>query len=112
MKEEPRDIVLERREHSLSIQIFSVSAALVGVCLTTIGIINLVTSYRQAGSWADEITAIDAVFFLCACLISYTAIRTKDPAKRAHREKIADAFFLSGLFIMAGVSVFIVYALI
>ena len=108
----PQETFIEKQEENISIHIFTVSSAMVGVCLTVIGIINVVTSVKKAETWADEITAIDAIFFLAACLVSYVALKTKERMLRLLLEKIADGFFLTGLVIMVFICIFIVYGLL
>ena len=54
-------------EEDICIHIFTVSAALVGVCLTVIGIIRIVISIHKINTLADDLLAIDAFLFLCAC---------------------------------------------
>lgn len=105
------DQFLERQEDSLSIHIFEVSAAMVGVCLTVIGIIGLISSLKRMETLADEITALDAIVFLGACIISYVAIKTRVQARRLKLERLADGLFLSGLGGMVLICIFIVVSL-
>ncbi len=46
-------------ENSISIHIFSVSATLVGVCLTVIGIFRAITELKNFDSVGDNILAFD-----------------------------------------------------
>lgn len=101
----------EKQEESISIHIFSVSAAMVGVCLTVIGIFNIISSFKNIETFGDDITALDALMFLGACVVSYIAIRTKPRARRLVLEKVADALFLIGLGVMVVICFFIVFAL-
>lgn len=107
----PQETFIEKQEENIAIHIFSVSAAMVGVCLTVIGIINVITSYARADTWADELTTLDAILFLSACFISYAAIKTKERKRRLTLEKIADVFFLTGLTVMVIVCAFLVFKL-
>jgi len=97
-------------EEDICIHIFTVSAALVGVCLTVIGIIRIVISIHKINTLADDLLAIDAFLFLCACLLSYRALRTRSTRRMHQVERIADAVFLIGLFVMAAVCGLVVYA--
>jgi branched-subunit amino acid permease len=99
---------IEKQEDNLSIHIFEVSAAMVGVCLTVIGIISLITTLKKMQTLADEITALDAIIFLAACIISYTAIKTRERSQRLRFERVADAVFLAGLGGMVVICLFIV----
>jgi hypothetical protein len=108
----PRETFIEKKEENISIHIFSVSAAMIGVCLTVIGILNLVSSFKKIQTLCDEITAVDAIFFLIACVISYTAIRTKTRKRRYLLEKLADYSFIIGLLLMVVTCLLIVYELV
>ncbi len=94
-------------EQDICIHIFTVSSAMVGVCLTVIGLIRVVITLGRADTLADDLLAGDALLFLIACLLSYWALRSRS-LRRMHRlEKIAD-----GIFILAMIGMVIVCALI
>lgn len=101
---------IEKQEENITQHIFSVSAAMVGVCLTVIGIINVIASYNNNfQTVADDITVVDAVLFLITCILSYIAIKTKNRKKRLKLEMITDILFLIALSIMAGTCLILVY---
>lgn len=84
---------------------------MVGVCLTVIGIIQVVISARNADTIADDFLAADAFLFLTSCLLSYWALRTRS-LRRMHRvERIADGIFLFAMLIMVIVCSYITYAI-
>ena len=94
-------------EQDISIHIFTVSSAMVGVCLTVIGLIRVVITLGRADTLADDLLAGDALLFLISCLLSYWALRSRS-LRRMHRlEKIAD-----GIFILAMIGMVIICALI
>jgi len=94
-------------EHDICIHIFTVSSAMVGVCLTVIGLIRVVITLGTADTLADDLLAADALLFLISCLLSYWALRSRG-LRRMHRlEKIAD-----GIFIFAMIGMVVVCALI
>src|SRR4029078_4176975 len=94
-------------EHDISIHIFTVSSAMVGVCLTVIGLIRVVITLGRPDTLADDLLAGDALLFLISCLLSYWALRSRS-LRRMHRlEKIAD-----GIFILAMIGMVIICALI
>ena len=94
-------------EQDICIHIFTVSSAMVGVCLTVIGLIRVVITLVSADTLADDLLAGDALLFLISCLLSYWALRSRS-LRRMHRlEKIAD-----GIFILAMIGMVIVCALI
>jgi drug/metabolite transporter (DMT)-like permease len=84
-------------ERDIAIHIFSASAAMVGVCLTVISIVQTFARSREVQTLVDDVLAIKALVFLCACLLSYWALRTRS-IRRMHRvESAADMVFLTGL---------------
>jgi len=98
-------------EEDICIHIFTVSAAMVGVCLTVIGLLRVIITIRKFDTIADDILAMDAVVFLVSCLLSYWALRTR-ATRRMHRiESLADSMFILGLLLMVVVCGFITYAL-
>ena len=99
-------------EADISIHIFSVSAALVGVCLTVIGLIRVVISTSKVNTLVDDFLAIDAVIFLISCLLSYWALRTRSLYRMHRVERMADAIFLVGLFLMVLICSFVAYAIL
>src|SRR5204863_4833411 len=81
-------------EQDISIHIFTVSSAMVGVCLTVIGLIRVVISLGTADTLADDCLAMDALLFLISCLLSYWALRSRG-WRRMHRlERLADGIFI------------------
>ena len=98
-------------EADISVHIFSVSAALVGVCLTVIGLLRIVSNTSKVESLVDDFLAMDAVFFLISCLLSYWALRTRSLYRMHRVERVADAIFLSGLFLMVLICSFVAYAI-
>lgn len=99
-------------EADLCIHIFTASAALVGVCLTVIGLLRVVVATTKVGTIADDLLAADATLFMIACLLSYWALRSRS-VRRMHRlERTADVLFLSGLVLMTVVCGVITWVLL
>jgi hypothetical protein len=98
-------------DEDISIHIFAASAAMVGVCLTVIGIFQIGT-LKAVSSISDNLLAIDAVAFLTSCILSYIALRTRTRKRRFHLERAADAIFLGGLLLMAVICCLVAYELL
>ncbi|HWE42175.1 MAG TPA: hypothetical protein VG432_06710 [Gemmatimonadaceae bacterium] len=101
----------DEQQRQLGSHIFSVSAGLVGVCLTVIGLFRVIVTSQHVDSVADNLLAFDAVVFLIACLFAYLAIRSRS-ARTRRFETIADIAFLLGLTIMVAVSGLIAYEIV
>jgi len=98
-------------EQDICIHIFTVSSAMVGVCLTVIGLIRVVITFGSADTLADDLLAGDALLFLVSCLLSYWALRSRG-LRRMHRlEKIADAIFIIAMIGMVVVCALITYTI-
>jgi hypothetical protein len=97
-------------EEDICIHIFTVSSAMVGVCLTVIGLIRVVITLGKIDTFADDLLAGDAFLFLISCLLSYWALRTRS-VRRMHRvERFADAIFILAMILMTAVCGVITYA--
>jgi hypothetical protein len=98
-------------EQDICIHIFTVSSAMVGVCLTVIGLVRVVITLGTANTLADDFLAGDALLFLISCLLSYWALRSRG-LRRMHRlERIADAIFIIAMIGMVVVCALITYSI-
>lgn len=89
------------------------AAAMVGVCLTGIGLLHVGIAWGKRASFADDLLAIDALIFLIAMLSSYLAVRTPAARRRAllHRlEQVADATFIIAMLLLTAACFVITYA--
>lgn len=99
-------------EADLCIHIFTASAALVGVCLTVIGLIQVVIATTKVATLADDLLAADATLFMLACMLAYYALRARN-TRRMHRlERVADGLFLAGLLLMTIVCGVVTWAIL
>ena len=98
-------------ESDISIHIFTASAALVGVCLTVIGLIRVVVATTSVDTIADNLLAVDALLFLVSCLLAYWALRTRSIRRMYRVERVADATFILGLLLMTAVCAIVAYEL-
>jgi len=98
-------------EQDISIHIFTVSSAMVGVCLTVIGLIRVVITLGRADTLADDFLAADALLFLLSCLLSYWALRSRSIRRMHHLEKLADAIFIIAMIGMVIICALITYSI-
>jgi hypothetical protein len=96
----------------LSEYIFSVSAGMVGVCITVIGLFRLVSRSAHVDSVADNLLAVDALVFLASCILSYLGLRARTRRSAKRFEQVADYLFLAGLTVVSVVGVLIAYEVI
>src|SRR5262245_51581469 len=64
-------------EQDISIHMFTVSSAMMGVCLTVIGLIRVVITLGRADTLADDCLAGDALLLLASCLLCCWALRSR-----------------------------------
>ena len=108
----PGETLMERQEGNISVHIFAVSAAMVGVCITVISLLNINEALRAIENKGDELLTVSALMFLSSCLISYLAIRTKDRKSRLVIERTADWIFMGAIIMLALVALFIGWELL
>jgi hypothetical protein len=96
----------------LSEHIFSVSAGMLGVCITVIGLFRIVSRSQHVDSVADNLLSIDALVFLASCFLAYLGLRARTAQNRRRFERAADYLFLSGLTMVGVVGVLIAYEVI
>lgn len=109
MSQEPSKAFVE---FDLTIHIFTVSATLVGACLTVIGIMRHLGG-AKVSHYGQELLALDAFLFLICCIFSYAALKTrKHLDKKNLITNMADYLFIIALSLMAIICGLIVYEVI
>jgi cytochrome c oxidase assembly factor CtaG len=98
-------------EQDICIHIFTVSSAMVGVCLTVIGLIRVVITLGTADTLADDFLAGDALLFLISCLLSYWALRSRSVHRRHRLERIADGIFIFAMICMVVICALVTYTI-
>jgi len=108
MNKAPSNRTLDR---DLCVHIFTASSAMVGVCITVIGILRVVISIRRADLVGDDLLAVNAMLYLVACLLSYSALRTRNVQRNHTLERCADTLFLLALTLTTVTAGFITWAM-
>ena len=98
-------------EQDICIHIFTVSSAMVGVCLTVIGLIRVVITLGSADTLADDFLAADALLFLISYTLSYWALRSRGLHRMHRLEKIADSIFIIAMIVMVVICALITYTI-
>jgi hypothetical protein len=101
----------EQREHDLTMHVFAISAAMVGVCLTAIGILRLITTQTRVETIGDDLLAADAVVFMVCCFLSFWSFKSRVARLRHRLRLIIDVLFMLALTIMVFVCAVIAYAI-
>lgn len=82
---------------------------MVGVCMTVITALQLIPKSRVA-NWADNLIAVDGLFFLASTVFSYWSLSSHNNTARA--EVLADRLFLLGMVLMVIVSFLVAFELL
>ena len=99
-------------EFDISIHVFTVSATLVGVCMTVIGIARHLGNKRES-LLEQKLLALNAFMFLICCILSYFSMKTGATQKiRRQMSSLSDSLFICGLTLMVVICGLIVYELI
>ena len=99
-------------ETYIIIHIFSVSATLVGVCLTVIGLFHISKRISHIQTYGQDFLSVNALLFLVSCVFSYFAL-IKRKHKRHHLlETVAERVFFIALAFMVLICGLIVYEFI
>lgn len=96
-------------DEDICVHIFSVSATLIGVCLTVIGIIRVVLTLRREDLIADDLVALNTMFYLGAALCAYWSLRTHRTQRGWKMMRLADVLFLVALVFSAFNAAFITW---
>jgi hypothetical protein len=108
---EPHENRKTKLEEDICIHIFTVSSAMVGVCLTVIGLVRVVITLGNADTLADDLLAADALSFLVSCLLSYSALRSRGFRRKHQIERAADAVFILAMVLMTAICAFLTYVI-
>ncbi|MGE8187474.1 hypothetical protein [Pseudomonas sp. NPDC086278] len=100
-----------RLDEDICVHIFTASAAMVGVCITVIGIFQVVTTLRSEDTLGDDLLAVNAILYLTTTLLSYWALRTRKLRRNHVLEKVIDVLFLTALTFTTMVAGFITWAM-
>ena len=92
---------IDDRLHAHLLNIISVSAGLLGVCLTAIGLIGIIKSMSKIETLCDEVLAVTSFIYLGAAIAAFTALRTPLRKRSALLTKLVDVFFCCGLILTA-----------
>jgi hypothetical protein len=106
------DFADRNTERELNVHVFSVSAQLVGICLTVLGLFRVMIRLQGVSRIADDLLALDAIAFLGACVFSYASMRTRATGRRRTLERVADMSFAIALVLMTAVCAMIAWEIV
>ena len=97
-----RVLVDERSQHDNRffthlLTVLSVSSAMVGVCLTAIGLVGVMKSLGKVETVVDDLLAVAAVLFMSATLLSFLGMRTNLTKNWRSFARVLDSVFCAAL---------------
>lgn len=85
------------RSYAHLLTLLSVSAAMVGVCLTAIGLVSVIAALNKFEGWVDDMLAIGTVVFSLITLLSFLGIRTNIRRRWPRFMLVLDVLFCLGI---------------
>lgn len=105
------DPELDDRGYTHLLTLLSVSAAMVGVCLTAVGLVSVIEALNKIQTWVDDLLAIGSLLFSIVTLLSFLGIRTR--IRRWKRfTLVLDVLFCLGISAMVVASLLLTYFVI
>lgn len=91
--------------------VFTVSAGMVGVCLTAIGLLRLISAQTKVQTQGDDLLAVNVIAFVVCAFLAFWSFKTKVANTRRRLRLAVDILFLAGLAGMAAICAIIAYAI-
>ena len=85
------------RNYSHLLTLLSVSAAMVGVCLTAIGLVSVIKALNDVEHIVDEFLAVSTILFSCVTMLSFLGIRTPIRKRFPRYMLLMDIMFCFGI---------------
>jgi hypothetical protein len=102
----------DERIYSHLLTLLSVSAAMVGVCLTAIGLVSVIEALNKVEAIVDDMLAIASVVFSFVTLLSFLGIRTRIRHKWPAYMLLLDVVFCIGILTMVFASLLLTFLVI
>jgi cation transport ATPase len=102
----------DERTYTHLLTLLSVSAAMVGVSLTAVSLVNVIESLNKWEGWVDDILAIGSLLFSIVTLLSFLGIRTRIRHNWPRFVLLLDVLFCLGIISMVISSFLLTYFVI
>src|ERR1700759_34280 len=109
----PRELQTDDdRIYAHLLTLLSVSAAMVGVCLTAVSLVNVIEVLQKWEGWVDDILAVGSLLFSVVTLLSFLGLRTRARTRWPHYVLMLDVIFCMGIVTMVLSSFLLTYFVI
>lgn len=108
-EESPED---DERLYAHLLTLLSVSAAMVGVCLTAIGLVSVIEALHEVEAIVDDMLAVATLSFSLVTLLSFLGIRTRIRRTWPRYMLVLDVVFCIGIATMVISSMLLTFVVI
>jgi hypothetical protein len=102
----------DERVYSHLLTLLSVSAAMVGVCITAIGLVSVIEALNKVEHIVDDLLALSTIVFSCVTLMSFLGIRTRIRRSFPRYMLVLDVLFCVGIAMMVIASMLLSFIVI
>ena len=102
----------DERNYAHLLTLLSVSAAMVGVCLTAIGLVSVIEALNKVEHVVDDMLAIGTIMFSLVTLLSFLGIRTRIRRTWPRYMLVLDVVFCFGIATMVVASMLLTFLVI
>jgi hypothetical protein len=102
----------DERTYSHLLTLLSVSAAMVGVCLTAVGLVSVIEALNKWEGWVDDLLAVGSLLFSLVTLLSFLGIRTRIRFTWPQYLLLLDILFCLGIGTMVLASFLLTYVVL
>jgi hypothetical protein len=102
----------DERVYSHLLTLLSVSAAMVGVCITAIGLVSVIEALNKVERIVDDMLALSTIVFSCVTLMSFLGIRTRIRRSFPRYMLVLDVIFCVGIAMMVIASMLLSFLVI
>jgi hypothetical protein len=100
------------RNYTHLLTLLSVSAAMVGVCLTAVGLVNVIEALTKWEDMVDDLLSVGSLIFSIVTLLSFFGIRTRIRKSWPRYVLVLDVLFCLGIITMVAASFLLTYSVI
>jgi hypothetical protein len=100
------------RLYSHMLTLLSVSAAMVGVCLTAIGLVSVIEAINKVEHVVEDMLAVATIIFSMVTLLSFLGIRTRIRRTWPRYLLVLDVIFCVGIATMVVASMLLTFLVI
>jgi hypothetical protein len=100
------------RSHTHSLTLLSVSAAMVGVCLTAISLVSVIEVLDKFETFVDDMLAVGALLFSVVTLLSFLGVRMRIHRSWKRYTLLLDVLFSFGILTMVAACLLLTWVVI